>query len=85
MHLNIRKKFVLSLIAFGVLGLFSWLTLSNDPMTLHDSGLGFDVQIRFRLAVLVLLGFMAVMTSLSFWRALVQERRESEEQQEMGS
>jgi hypothetical protein len=79
---SIRKKFCISLIAFGILGLLSWLTLSNDPMHLRDSFLGFEVEIRFRTAVLALLGLFAVLTSLTFWRITLEERRQAESQRD---
>jgi hypothetical protein len=80
--LSIRKKFGISLIAFTALALLSWLTLSNDPIPLRDSVLGFEVEIRFRTAALAVLGLMAVLTTFSFWRTTIEERREATSQQD---
>ena len=74
--MDIRKKFGLAMVAFAGLGILSWLTLSDDPIMLHPAGLGFDVHVHFRTATLAVLGLLAVLTSLSFWRGIAEERRE---------
>jgi hypothetical protein len=79
---NIRRKFAFSLIAFFVLGLLSWQTLSNDPIPFHESALGIDVSIRFRTAVVAFLALLAVLTALNYWRATNEARRESTSQQD---
>jgi hypothetical protein len=79
--LNTRKKFAFSLVAFLVLALLSWQTLSNDPILIHDSTLGIEISIRFRTATLVVLGLLAVLTTVAFWRATVEERREADSKQ----
>ena len=80
--MNIRKKFAFSLIGFFVLALLSWQTLSNDPIAIHESGLGLDFSIRFRTATLLVLGLLAGLTTLSFWRATLEERREAASKEE---
>jgi hypothetical protein len=80
--LNIRKKFGFSLAAFAVLGILSWLTLSNDPMWIHDTTLGIEFSIRFRTANLLVLGLLAFITTLAFLRARIEERRETASHQE---
>jgi hypothetical protein len=80
--LNPRKKFAFSLLAFLVLALLSWQTLSNDPILIHDSALGFNISIRFRTATLLVLGLLAGLTALSFWRAKIEERRETGSKQD---
>jgi len=80
--LNIRKKFGFSLAAFAVLGILSWLTLSNDPMWIHDTTLGIEFTIRFRTATLLVLGLLVFITTLSFLRARIEEQRETASHQE---
>jgi hypothetical protein len=80
--LNIRKKFGFSLAAFAVLGILSWLTLSNDPMWIHDTTLGIEFSIRFRTATLLVLGLLAFITTLAFLRARIEEQRETASHQE---
>jgi hypothetical protein len=75
-ELSLRKKFVASLIAFSVLALLSWQTLSDDPMLIHDRTLGFDISIRFRTGTLIVLGMLAALTAVSFCRATLDERRD---------
>ena len=76
--MDLKKKFGLALAAFAGLGILSWLTLSDDPITLHPAGLGFDVHLQFRTATLAVLGLLAALTTLSFWREIAEERREAE-------
>jgi hypothetical protein len=80
--LDIRKKFGFSLAAFVALAILSWLTLSNDPMWIHDTTLGFEFSIRFRTATLLVLGLLAFLTTLAFLRARIEERRETTSHQE---
>ena len=80
--MDIRKKFGFSLAAFAVLGILSWLTLSNDPMSIHDTTMGIEFNIRFRTATLLVLGLLACVTTLAFLRARIEERRETESHQE---
>jgi len=75
---DIRKKFSLALAALTGLAILSWLTLSNDPVTLHDTVLGFDVHIQFRTATLAVLGLFAALTMVSFWRESREQRRGGE-------
>jgi hypothetical protein len=76
-RLDIRKKFGFSLAAFAVLAVLSWLTLSNDPMWIHDTTLGIEFNIRFRTATLMVLGLLAFVTTMAFLRARIEERRET--------
>jgi hypothetical protein len=79
---NTRKKFAFSLVAFLVLALLSWQTLSNDPILIHERALGIEVSIRFRTATMLVLGLLALLTTGAFWRATVEERRETGSKQE---
>ncbi len=80
--MNTRKKFAFSLGAFLVLALLSWNTMSGDPISLHDARLGIEVSINFRTATLLVLGLLAALTTVNFWRATVAERRQGEEKTE---
>jgi hypothetical protein len=79
---SIRRKYGVSLFAFGVLALLAWLTLSNDPFVVHESTFGAFVHIHFRTAVLAVLALLAFMTTVAFWRATIEERREADSHQE---
>ena len=68
------------MIAFAVLALLGWFTLSNDPM--RDTLLGFEVEIRFRTATLTFLGLLAALTAMASWRNWLSERREQASQQD---
>jgi len=74
---NAKKKFVFSLSAFAALGVMSWLTLSNDPIVLHDFAAGFVIHIHFRNAVLVILGIWTLLTTLAFFRAQNEEHKDA--------
>ena len=76
----IGKKFGLAMLAFVVLALLSWLTLSNEPM--RDTLLGFEVEIRFRTTTMAFLGVLALLTAISSWRNWLNERREQISQQD---
>ena len=79
--MDIRKKFGFSLAAFAALALLSWLTLSNDPFVVYDSVFGAVVHIHLRTSVLAVLGLLAFMTTVAFWRATMEERREAKSQE----
>ena len=80
--MNIRRKYGVSLFAFGVLALVAWLTLSNDPFVIYDSVFGAVIHIHFRTSVFAVLGLLAFMTTVAFWRATMEERREAKSQPE---
>jgi hypothetical protein len=69
--LTIKKKFVLALIAYAVLGVLAWTTLSDDPVRVFDS------SVSLRSATLVILGLLAFRSGLYFWRTRIEEQRES--------
>ncbi len=75
--MSVQRKFVVSLIAFAMLGVLSWLTLSNDPMVIHDGALGIVITIRFRTAVLVILGIWTLLTGLAVLRAQREARSDA--------
>ena len=80
--MSIRRKYGVSLVAFGVLALLAWLTLSNDPFVVHEDLFGGVVHVHFRGAVLTVLALLAFMTTVAFWRATIEERREAKSQPE---
>ena len=80
--MSVRKKFGLALIAFAVLAVLSWLTLSDDPVQLRETVLGFDVHLRFRTATLAVLGLLTALSSLSFWYQISEEQRQAESRQD---
>ena len=72
-----RKKFVFSLIAFAVLAILCWQTMSNDPIVIHERSFGVDVNVRFRTVTLAIIGLLAARTTLAFFRTQAEERRET--------
>jgi len=54
--------------------------MSGDPVSLRSAELGVDFTISFRSATLAVLGFLAAMTAINFWRASVAERRDESKQ-----
>jgi hypothetical protein len=69
--LTIKKKFVLALVAYAVLGVLAWTTLSADSIRVFDS------TVNLRSATLVILGLFAFRSGLYFWRTRIEEERES--------
>jgi hypothetical protein len=70
--LDIRKKFVVAMIAFAVLGLLAGTTLSNDPIPI------FGTVIRLRTATFLILGLFALRTAIAFWRLRIEEQQDME-------
>jgi hypothetical protein len=66
---TIKKKFVLSLIAFAVLGILAWTTLSDEPIQV------FNGNVRLRTGTLIILGLFAFRSALYFWRTRIEEER----------
>jgi asparagine N-glycosylation enzyme membrane subunit Stt3 len=67
---TIKKKFVLALIAYVVLGVLAWTTLSDDPIQI------FNANIRLRTGTLLILGLFAFRAALYFWRTRIEEQQE---------
>jgi hypothetical protein len=65
---TIKKKFVLSLIAYAVLGVLAWATLSDDPIRV------FGADVKLRTGTLVILGLFAFRGALYFWRTRIERR-----------
>jgi hypothetical protein len=69
--LTIRKKFVLALIAYAVLGVLAWTTLSDEPIHVLNA------NVRLRTGTLLILALFAFRAALYFWRTRIDEERES--------
>ena len=66
---TIKKKFVLSLVAFAVLGVLAWTTLSDEPIPV------FNANIRLRTGTLLILGMFAYRAVLYYWRTRIEEKQ----------
>ena len=69
--MTIKKKFVLALIAYAVLGILAWTTLSDEPIRV------FNGNVRLRTGTLLILGLFAFRSALYFWRTRIEEEREN--------
>ena len=67
--MTIKKKFVLALIAYGVLGVLAWTTLSDEPIRV------FNANVRLRSGTLLVLGLFAFRAALYYWRTRIEEER----------
>ncbi|MGA9527182.1 MAG: hypothetical protein WBS24_03600 [Terriglobales bacterium] len=72
--MTVKKKFALALIAYVVLGVLAWTTLSDEPIQV------FDWNLKLRTGTLLILGLFAFKSALFFWRTKIEEPpiRESE-------
>ena len=68
----IKKKFVLALIAYAVLGVLAWTTLSDEPIRVLNA------TVKLRTGTLLILGLFVFRAALYFWRTRIEEQRESE-------
>jgi hypothetical protein len=66
---KIKRKFVLALIAYAVLGVLAWVTLSDESIRVFDS------NVSLRSGTLVILGLFAFRSGLYFWRTRIEEER----------
>jgi hypothetical protein len=67
---TIKKKFVLALAAYAVLGILAWFTLSDEPIRLLNA------NIKLRTGTLLVLGLFAFRAAIYFWRTRIEEDRE---------
>jgi hypothetical protein len=67
---TIKKKFALALIAYAVLGILAWTTLSDEPIRV------FSGNVRLRTGTLIVLGLFAFRAALYFWRTRIEEEQE---------
>jgi hypothetical protein len=68
---TVKKKFVVALAAYAVLGVLAWFTLSDEPIRLLNA------NVRLRTGTLLILGLFAFRSALYFWRIRIEEDRES--------
>ena len=68
--MTIKKKFVLALIAYAVLGVLAWTTLSDEPIQVLNA------NIRLRTGTLLILGLFVFRAALYFWRTRIEEQQE---------
>jgi hypothetical protein len=66
---TIKKKFVLALVAYAVLGVLAWTTLSDEPIHVLNE------NIRLRTGTLLILGLFAFRAALYFWRTRIEEEQ----------
>jgi len=64
---TIKKKFVLALIAYAVLGVLAWTTLSDEPIRV------FNANVRLRSGTLLVLGLFAFRAALFYWRTRIED------------
>jgi hypothetical protein len=60
--LTANKKFVLALVAYAVLGILAWTTLSDEPIQVSGWNL------KLRTGTLLILGLFAFKSALFYWR-----------------
>ncbi|HTR68137.1 MAG TPA: hypothetical protein VMH85_20315 [Terriglobales bacterium] len=71
-ELDVRKKFVLALIAYAILAILAMSTLSNQPIRI------FDVDVQLRTATLLILGLFAFRAALYYWRTRLEKADEEQ-------
>jgi ABC-type uncharacterized transport system permease subunit len=69
-RVTIKKKFVLALIAYAVLGVLAWTTLSDEPIQVLNA------NIRLRTGTLLILGLFVFRAALYFWRTRIEEQQQ---------
>jgi hypothetical protein len=66
---TIKKKFVLTLTAYAILGILAWTTLSDEPIRV------FSANIKLRTATLLMLALFAFRAWLFYWRTRIEEQK----------
>ena len=66
---TIKKKFVLAMVAYAVLGILAWTTLSDEPIQVLSA------SIRLRTGTLLVLGLFAFRAALYYWRTRIEDER----------
>ena len=69
-ELEIKRKFVMALVAYAVLGVLAWTTLSNETIPV------FGMNVNLRDGTLLILGLFAFRAALYYWRTRIEEKRE---------
>ena len=70
--MEIKKKFVMALVAYAVLGILAWTTLSNEAIPV------FGMNVNLRDGTLLILGLFAFRAALYYWRTRIEEKRDHE-------
>ena len=63
---------MLALVGYAVFGVLAWITLSDEPIRV------FNENVRLRTGTLLILGLLALRTSLHYWRTRIEEERGGE-------
>ena len=67
--MTIKKKFVLALIAYAVLGVLAWTTLSDEAIPISGWNL------KLRTGMLLILGLLVFKSALFYWRTRIEEEQ----------
>jgi hypothetical protein len=67
--LTVSKKFALALVAYTVLGILAWTTLSDEPIQISGWNL------KLRTVTLLILGLFAFKSALFYWRTRIEEEQ----------
>jgi len=68
--LTVKKKFVLALVAYAVLGILAWTTLSDEAIPISGWNL------RLRTGTLLILGLLVFKSALFYWRTRIEDERD---------
>ena len=68
--MTVKRKFVLALIAYALLGVLAWTTLSDDAILI------LGLNLKLRAVTLLILGMFAFKSAIFFWRTRIEEKRE---------
>ena len=68
--MTVKRKFALALIAYAVLGVLAWTTLSDDAIPI------LGLNLKLRAVTLLILGMFALKSAIFFWRTRIEEERE---------
>jgi hypothetical protein len=66
-----KKKFVLALVAYGVLAVLALTTLSDEPIRV------FALNVKLRSGTLLILALFVFRSALYFWRTRIEDGAEN--------
>ncbi len=66
---TIKKKFVVALAAYAVLGVLAWTTLSDEAVRISGWNL------KLRTGTLLILGLLVLKSALFYWRTRIEEEQ----------
>ena len=69
--MTINQKFALALVAYAVLGVLAWTTLSDEPLQI------LNLNLKLRTVTLMILGLLVFKSALFYWRTRIEEEREN--------